>query len=160
MSYLNVVSMLIVSSLHCFVHVIFERCFYVDYVVTALLRVCHILDGVSMLIVSSFHCYVHIIFERCFYVVCVVILCYSLVIASSCFYVSIVSSLHYCVLFHNGTLFLCRLWCHYIGTVIWHLYVVSILVVSSLNCYVHVIFGRRFYVSIVSSLHCYVFVIL
>jgi len=42
MSYLNVVSMLIVSSLHCYVHVIFERRFYVDRVVITLLRPCHI----------------------------------------------------------------------------------------------------------------------
>jgi len=42
MSYLNIVSMLIVSSLHCSVYVVFERRFYVDYVVTALLRSCHI----------------------------------------------------------------------------------------------------------------------
>jgi len=65
--------MLIVSSLHCYVHVIFECRFYVDCVVITLLRVCHILDGVSMLIVSSLHCYVHVIFERRFYVDCVVI---------------------------------------------------------------------------------------
>jgi len=42
MSYLNVVSMLIVSSLHCYVYVIFERRFYVDYVVITLLPSCHI----------------------------------------------------------------------------------------------------------------------
>jgi len=42
MSYLNVVSVVIVSSLHCYVHGIFERRFYVDRVVITLLRSCHI----------------------------------------------------------------------------------------------------------------------
>jgi len=92
MSYLNIVSMLIASLLHCYVHVIFERRFYVDCVVKTLRRLCHMwtsflcwlcrhyivpfmsyLNVVSMLIMSSLHCYVHVIFGRRFYVDCVVI---------------------------------------------------------------------------------------
>jgi len=42
MSYLNVVSMLSVSSLHCYVHVTFELRFYADRVAITLLRSCHI----------------------------------------------------------------------------------------------------------------------
>jgi len=41
MSYLDFVSLLIVTLLHCYVHVIFERRFYVNCVVITLLRVCH-----------------------------------------------------------------------------------------------------------------------
>ena len=139
--------MLIVSSLHCSVHVIFERCFYVDCVVITLLRSCHI--WTLFLCWLCRHCIVKCMsyFGRRFYVDCVVITLlrschiWTLFLCWLCRYFVLLSC-------HSFKLFLC-VDCFVITLLRsfsqWNVVFVPIMV--SLHWYCHLTFVRCFYFS-------------